>query len=224
MPAPMTVETRSRPRTAAEFVVHQLRGKILSGEIPAGEWLRQNHIAAELGVSSTPVREALRELAAEGLILSDAHRGNMVRGLTISDVSEIYELRRNLEPLLIKRTFDQVMEHDLIQCEALIATMEETSDISRWSQLNGQFHSLLSGPGHDIRTSRLVESLRDASMPYVALSLYGRDDELVRSNNDHKAIIDAYRQKNLASATHLNDLHLQATIKIIQEKLSVAEP
>lgn len=216
----MTVETTSRPRTAAEFVVHQLRGKILSGEIPAGERLRQNHIAAEFGVSSTPVREALRELAAEGLILSDAHRGNMVRGLTLSDVSEIYELRRNLEPLLIKRTFAQVTEEDLIQCEDLIATMERTTDITLWSKLNGRFHALLSGTEQEIRTIRLVEGLRDASMPYVALSLYGREDELSRSNEDHKRIIDAYRKQDLEQATKLNDLHLQATIEIIRQKLS----
>lgn len=219
----MTVQTRSRPRTAAEFVVYQLRRKILSGEIPAGERLRQNHIAAEFGVSSTPVREALRDLAAEGLIMSDAHRGNMVRGLTISDVSEIYDLRRKLEPMLIERTFSQVGPEDLLQCEALIETMEETSDIVRWSQLNGQFHALLSGPDQDIRTARLVESLRDASMPYVALSLYGREDELARSNVDHRLIIDAYRLRDLARATELNDIHLQATIKIIRQKLSAPE-
>ncbi len=219
----MTIIATSRPRTAAEFVVHQLRRKILSGEISAGERLRQNHIASEFGVSSTPVREALRELAAEGLIVSDAHRGNMVRGLTISDVSEIYELRRKLEPVLIERTFPSVTPDDLDECAALIETMEKTSDIVSWSQMNGQFHTLLSGPDQELRTARLVESLRDASAPYVALSLYGRDTELARSNDDHRNIVAAYRQQDLAQTIRLNDLHLQATIEIIREKFSAPE-
>jgi DNA-binding GntR family transcriptional regulator len=147
----------------------------------------------------------------------------MVRGLTVSDVSEIYELRRMLEPVLIRRTFDQVTEDDLARCEELIATMEKTSDIALWSKLNGRFHALLSGPDGDMRTVRLVESLRDASMPYVALSLYGREDELARSNDDHKRIVRAYRQRDLALVTELNDLHLQATIEIIRQKLSAPE-
>jgi DNA-binding GntR family transcriptional regulator len=60
-------------------------------------------------------------------------------------------------------------------------------------------------------------------MPYVALSLYGREDELARSNDDHKRIVRAYRQRDLALVTELNDLHLQATIEIIRQKLSAPE-
>lgn len=154
----MTIIAPSCPRAAAEFVVHQLRRKILSDEIVAGERLRQNHIASEFGVSSTPVREALHELAAEELI---------------------------------ERTFATITPDDLEQCAALIETMEKTSGIVSWSQMNGQFHTLLSSPGRELRTARLVESLRDASAPYVVLSLYGRETELARSNDDHRNIVVA---------------------------------
>lgn len=209
-----------RPRTAAEFVATHLRSRILSGALAAGEPLRQNHIATELGVSSTPVREALRELVAEGLVSSDAHRSNVVRGLTLADVEEIYELRRLLEPILIRRSFASVSSEHLAEAEALIAQMAATHEIAAWSQLNGRFHLALSGPVQTSRMSRLVEGLRDASMPYVALSLYGRVDELERSNADHVEIIHAYKCHDCEAAVSLNDRHLFATIKLIAAKLT----
>lgn len=216
----MSAPPGHRPRTAAEFVATHLRSRILSGALAAGEPLRQNHIATELGVSSTPVREALRELVAEGLVSSDAHRSNVVRGLTLADVEEIYELRRVLEPILIRRGFAGVTPDHLAEAEALIAQMDATREITVWSQLNGRFHRALSGPVQSGRMSRMVEGLRDASMPYVALSLYGRADELERSNADHVEIVRAYRRHDCEAAVALNDRHLLATIELIAAKLT----
>ena len=213
----------SHPRTASEFVARQLRARILGGGLPAGAHLRQNHIAAEFGVSSTPVREALRELAAEGLVVSDAHRGTMVRGLTLPDVRDIYELRLVLEPILIRRSFPLVTEDGLTEAESLIARMAATADMTEWSQMNRDFHAIFWQSHRETRLFRMAESLQDAAMPYVAMSLYGRGDEIARSDTDHRAILAAYRRQDCEGAVSLNQRHLEATIDIIREKLTEAE-
>lgn len=213
----------NRPRTTSEFVARQLRARILSGDLPAGERLRQNHIAAELGVSSTPVREALRDLAAEGLVLSDAHRSNIVRGLTLADATDLYQIRGVLEPILIRRSFDQVAAGDLSGAEGLIAQMAATGDMALWAQLNRRFHACLWAGHEDTRLFRLIENLQDAAMPYVAMSIYGSAEELTRSDADHRAMLEAYRARDCAQAIALNERHLAATIAAIREKLSASE-
>lgn len=210
----------TRPRTASEFVAQQLRAQILSGALPAGEHLRQNHIATELGVSSTPVREALRELAAEGLVISDAHRGNMVRGLTLTDVSDIYELRLALEPILIRRSFPDVTADQMEAAADLHSRMCATTDMAEWSQMNRRFHAVFWLGHDDTRLFRLVESLQDAALPYVAMSLYSREDEITRSNIDHDAILAAYRAGDCDQAVALSVHHLRATIAVIREKMA----
>lgn len=212
----------SRPRTTSEFVAQKLRTRILSGSLKAGEHLRQNHIAAEFGVSSTPVREALRDLAAEGLVHSDAHRGNMVRGLTLADAIDLYELRVTLEPILIRRSFADVTAEDLAEAVRLIDQMASTADMAGWAQLNRRFHACLWSSHGDTRLFRLVEKLQDASMPYVAMSVYGARDELSRSDADHRAIVASYREGDCARVIALNHHHLDATIVAIREKLAVA--
>src|SRR5690242_7828107 len=84
-------------RTAHEFVRESLRRAILRGDLTGGERLIQADIAATLEVSTTPVREALRDLAAEGLISLDRHRGGVVRGLNWEDMEEIRKIRHQLE-------------------------------------------------------------------------------------------------------------------------------
>ncbi len=92
----------SRRLTAYQYAVQTLRADILQGRLAAGERLRQDDLAKRLAMSTTPVREALRTLISEGLVFFDAHRGAVVRGLTLEDVQEIYRLRKVLEPMMVE--------------------------------------------------------------------------------------------------------------------------
>lgn len=215
----MTADNTARFQTASKFVVEYLRTRILSGELVAGEKLRQNHIATELGVSSTPVREALRDLVAEGLVISETYKGNTVRGLTLADVVEIYDLRMMLEPLLIESNFGHVGDIDFTKCEELIQRMGNTSDVTAWSRLNAEFHTLLVGSARSSRLAKIVEGLRDASMPYVTVSLYGQNNELSRSNTEHRQLVAAYNEADLDRIINLTKSHLRSTIQIIENKL-----
>src|SRR5437660_12006142 len=88
---------RIQRQTIASMTVEALRGRILRGDYPEGEPLRQDALADELGVSRIPVREALRQLEAEGLVTFSPHRGAVVSSLSLEEIEELFELRADIE-------------------------------------------------------------------------------------------------------------------------------
>jgi DNA-binding GntR family transcriptional regulator len=140
------LKIRNRPQTARHFVVNMLRADILRGDYPAGSGLRQEQVAARLGVSTTPVREAFRDLLAEGMIEFDTHRGAIVRGLTLSDLREIYELRIVLEPMLAVRALKLATDAQLAHAEKIHAQLCDEPNPEQWATLNVVFHQALNAP------------------------------------------------------------------------------
>src|SRR6266852_9187131 len=110
------VRTASRPierQTVASATTRALREKILSGEIGDGEQLRQDALAAEYGVSRIPLREALRQLEAEGLVSFYPHRGAVVSTLSLAEIEELFEIRALIEPDMLRRAIPKLSEEDL---------------------------------------------------------------------------------------------------------------
>ncbi|MFD8497560.1 GntR family transcriptional regulator [Amycolatopsis sp. NPDC059657] len=209
----------TRPRTNYEFARQTLRADILEGRIEPGSKLIQTELATRLGLSTTPVREALQDLAREGLVLLDPHRGAFVRELSLVQVREIYELRMLLEPMLLRRTAGTLDAASLEAAEALRERMSEETDISRWAELNREFHRLLFAPGDGTKLAEIVGSLRDSATPFVALSLrepHQRED----SNREHAELIALLRAGDLDAAEALTRRHLEATLRIIAGQAS----
>jgi len=100
--------------------VEALREKILRGEYPEGAPLRQDTLAAELGVSRIPVREALRQLEAEGLVTFVPHFGAVVSSLSLSEIKELFELRALLETDLLRRAIPRIREEDLDRADEIL--------------------------------------------------------------------------------------------------------
>src|SRR5215217_1329322 len=104
-PIPMGIHPRVVPiqrQTIASMTVEALRERILRGDYPDGEPLRQDALAEELGVSRIPVREALRQLEAEGLVTFNPHRGAVVSSLSLEEIAELFELRAEIECDLVR--------------------------------------------------------------------------------------------------------------------------
>src|SRR6187401_2525244 len=119
MPAATYTPATSRPgvvpiqrQTIASMTITALRERILRGDYPDGEPLRQDAIGAELGVSRIPVREALRQLEAEGLVTFNPHRGAVVSTLSLKQIAELYELRADVESDLIRRAVPNLTAED----------------------------------------------------------------------------------------------------------------
>jgi DNA-binding GntR family transcriptional regulator len=205
----------SRRLTAYQYAVQTLRADILQGRMTAGERLRQDDLAKRLEMSTTPVREALRTLISEGLVFFDAHRGAVVRGLTLDDVQEIYRLRKVLEPMMVEEAIRGITPEDIARAEAFHAEMLQTQDVTRWTELNLEFHAALWASQEHSRLAHLVKTLRDSAAPYISLSLYMSPEHIAQSNAEHAEILSQYRQRDAETAKRQTIHHLDDTLKII---------
>src|SRR5918996_6401711 len=121
-----------RRSTTAETVAQMLRNEIQRGQLPPGTRLRQNEVAQRFGVSTTPVREALALLQAEGLVRIDPHRGALVFHPTVADLRESYEIRGALESLAVTKAIPRLTEDLVKDLQKLIDRMRKEKDEVRW--------------------------------------------------------------------------------------------
>jgi DNA-binding GntR family transcriptional regulator len=205
-----------RPCTARDYVLGTLRTEILKGEHQAGARLKQEEVASRLGVSTTPVREAFRDLLAEGLIGLDTHRGALVRGLTLADVRELYELRIVLEPMLARRAVALATSEHLADAEALQTRLSDERDPERWAALNVIFHQLLNATVSEGRLPRIVTSLAEAAGSYVSLSMHATPELMTLNNADHVELLRLYRLKDEDGAAARTAAHLKQTLLAIE--------
>lgn len=206
-----------RNATAHSYVLETLRAGIMDGSLPGGTRLRQSDIAAQLGVSTTPVREALRDLTAERLVELHPHHGAIVRALELSEVREIYELRLILEPILARRAAEKLDKQTLDRAEAIHSSMLTVADPARWIGLNREFHAILSTPEESSRLGAILTRLRDAAQPYVLMSLIADDELMAHANEDHAEIIALFRAGAVDEVAELTHRHLAATLRAMEE-------
>jgi DNA-binding GntR family transcriptional regulator len=208
---------RERPNpTAHSYVLQHLRRAILDGDLPGGTRLRQVELASEFAVSVTPVREALRDLAGEGLVIFDPHRGSTVRSLDLDEVREIYDMRIALEPIMVRRMVGSVEDDRLNEAERLIRKMDRVKDRSTWSELNLQFHACFNDTDKTSRLATTLNALRDSASTYVSLSLQASPDRRAESNLEHAEILESYRSGDTERAIEISVQHMRTTLSTIE--------
>ena len=198
-------------RTAQQYVLSTLRAEILQGLYPANTHLRQEEVAKRLHVSTTPVREAFRDLRAEGLVSIDPNKGVETRGLTLVDVTGIYELRVMLEPMLAQRACPHTTTDDLNAAKGSHAAMVATASPEQWSLLNETFHEHLVKSQVHTRLFDIVESLSHAARPYVSLSMHVDQDLMASNNREHAALLRAYEAHDIEAVYAQTRSHLENT-------------
>lgn len=203
-----------RTRTAYEFTLGRLRSAILSGQIAGGTHLIQATIARELGVSTTPVREALRQLASEGIVESDAHRGAVVKRVNLAEMLEIYDLRALLEPRCMEMAARQISEEALARADDLHRQMEAEHDLGAWANLNREFHQSLCNSVDAPRLVTILQSLHAADALYVSVGLRMVSNPLEAGNRDHQDLLTALQRGDPAAAAKVSRDHIQATIDL----------
>lgn len=201
---------RLERKTVGELVIEALRERILSGEYAEGEPLRQDALAADLGVSRIPVREALYRLEAEGLVTFNAHSGAVVSTLSLAEIEELFELRAMIESDLLKRAIPNLEEADLDRADEVLDAYEaafDRGDIAEWGALNWEFHSILLSPAERPFTFGIVQTLQNQSDRYIRMQLALTHGE-GQAKEEHRAIADAARGRKVQHASTLLASHI----------------
>lgn len=207
-------------RTAHRTVTDRLRQAILAGELVGGTRLIQAELADQLAVSVTPVREALRDLASEGLVDFDAFRGAVVHSPSLDELEEIYELRQLLTPVAVRAGVENITADEVDRLVALAQAMRAEPDPAVWVDLNRQFHVLLDGASRRPRLQEILGRLADLSALYVGVSVGGRKTRRQRADRDHVAIANAYRSGDVDAAVEISLRHLSETLDVARRSLA----
>jgi DNA-binding GntR family transcriptional regulator len=210
-----SLRTAKERLTAHEIVRETLRHAILSGELPGGTRLVQAELAAQLKVSTTPVREALRDLASDQLIRFHPHRGAVVHELDMEELREIYEIRKALEPLAIRLAASRISKKQLKEAFELQAHMEKETDPGAWVEDNWRFHALIESAAQSPRLAAFVKSLQDSAALYVAHAIHLDPGRIKKGNADHRSILAALRAGDADVAAEVLRRHLDTTMQAI---------
>jgi DNA-binding GntR family transcriptional regulator len=199
-------------RTAHSTVKGLIRDAILSGKLTAGTRLVQTELAESLAVSITPIREALRELASEGLVDFDAYRGAVVHEPTADELDNIYEIRSQLLPLSVRKGVLRITEGELAEARELAEQMGEASQAD-WVDMNRRFHQVLDGASRNPHLTAILGRLGDLSDLYVNLSVGVRAERRLSAGDEHQQLCDAFARGDTERAVEITVRHLRATVE-----------
>lgn len=196
-----------------EIAYMRLREALLSGAFEAGESLRQEEIAQRLGVSRVPVREALRRLEGEGLVVQRPRRGYIVASLDPDNIEDIFDIRMMLEEragyLATKRRTAQ----DIAEVERLLHAMDgikirSAADVALFAERNRAFHERLFETSKRPQLCRMMAVLRNSVERYVRVSALIATS-LDRVHDEHHRIVDAFRRGDAEEVGRLCRQHCQ---------------
>jgi len=197
---------------SSQRIVAALREQILSGEIVPGTWLRQDDIAARLGTSRLPVREALRILQTEGLAEFFPNRGARVPTLDPSEVNTYYRMRERLEPLTLAMSLEHLTDEQVARMERIQREIAANIDVTRFLALDRDFHmsSYEACPSEQLLTTTV--RLWNATQHYRrAFMLMAGADRMPLVNAEHHLILDAVRRRDPVDAEHYLAGHIRRT-------------
>lgn len=199
-------------RTIASAAAAAIRLRILNGDFAEGESLRQDALAAELGISRIPVREAFRQLEAEGLVTLLPHRGAVVSALSVAEIAEIFDLRAVLEPDLLAHALPRLTPVDLQRAAAILGEFERAlaeGDVHAWGEMNTRFHLALYTPSGRSRSLAIVHSLLANADRYTRMQLVlTRGTE--RAQAEHRALLTLCEAGEAEAAIKLLARHIEA--------------
>ena len=193
--------TAQPTETHAARIARILADRIISGDLAPGVRLRQDHIATEFGASHVPVREAFRQLEAQGLAENLPRRGVRVTDFDIAELREVAEMRASLESLALRHAAPHMSKAILAQAEEVTRQCDTATDVRIWEAANRRFHQMILMPCQMPRLLKTIDDLQAASARFLLAAW--RQDWESRTDHDHRTILDALArgQTDLACTT-----------------------
>ncbi len=197
---------------SSERVYRQLRQMILSGELPPQTRLVEIHLGEQFGVSRTPVREALKRLTAEKLVLGDPLRGLVVHAPEPHEVSEVYMVREALESLAVRLAAQRITDDELRQLRVILESMRDAVAKERTDLVvsaNIAFHDVIYRAAGNDTLFRLARDLSDFVRRFSAQA-FANPDRASAVVEEHERILAALRARDPDAAAAASSSHLQA--------------
>ena len=212
-----------------DMVFDVLMSAIMQGQLSPGERLLEVQLADEMGVSRTPVREAIRRLELEGFVVMVPRKGAYVAGLSINDVEEVYEIRTVLETLAVRLAAQRMQPADYAQLDDLSEKMRATwqeGNVDNWGSLDASFHELLYKFSRNERLVAMMNNIMEQLSRYRIISLANVE---VRHNSlsEHQELIEALKRRDSEAAATAVAMHIENTkqslINMLKAKFAAAE-
>ncbi|MEH7344691.1 GntR family transcriptional regulator [Bacillus sp. JJ1532] len=194
--------------TLQEKVTAMIREAIFTQQFKPGERLIQDELATKLGVSRMPVREALRCLEREGLVIFFPHKGAQVIGVSNEDIEELYYLRSLLEGITVQKSMNFLTKKDKAELQTLVESMDhdiETNNMDSYMNHNQQFHSLLQKGCKWKKIKILTKELIEGYPAYVPILI---PNTVVVSNQEHKNMLKALEENDPIKLRLLVENHI----------------
>jgi DNA-binding GntR family transcriptional regulator len=206
--AQLTPISSDGDKTMKQKVLESLREAIMRGYLESWQQLRQDDIAFQLGVSRIPVREALMQLEAEGLVTFYPYKGAVVSTLSPDEAKEIFEIRFILESEALRFAFPNLSNDVLDEALRLVEEAGAEKDSANWSDQNWKFHSFLYQYAKRPRLLAMIDSLNQNIDRYIRIYLRTLSFQS-ESIEAHKQLITALRERNIEKAVDLLKEHLK---------------
>ncbi len=210
-----------------EVVCETLRDAIRKGILKPGERLMEIQLAEELGVSRTPVREAIRKLELEGYVIMMPRRGTYVANLSIRDVNEVFEIRTSLDSLASGLAAERITDEELERLQRLLVLIGEyieTNDMEKIVETDTEFHDLLYQASRNTRLVGIIFNLREQLTRFRTTSM-GFPGRLAATLEEHRRIVEAIAQGDVKEAQAAAEYHMEkseqtllASMEALKEK------
>lgn len=205
--ADLAVNVLQHRQSTPDAVAEALRQAILLGIFKAGQSLRQDEIATQFGISRIPVREALRQLEAEGLVRLYPNRGATVSVLSAAEAQEICEIRIALETLALQLAIANLTEADIQRAIAILEATDQATDPRHWTELNWEFHATLYTSAHRPRLLTMIKTLHINVDRYIRLQMMQMNYQ-EQSQTEHWKLLEVCKQRDMNKAIDILKHHI----------------
>jgi DNA-binding GntR family transcriptional regulator len=192
-------------------IADMLRDMIMTGKLKEGDKVNEGQLCETMGISKTPMREALRVLSVEGLIRLVPNRGAFVTKPEFEEIAEMFDVMSLLEGYCARRACEKMTSKDFAHLEKLHAKLEENfeqNDQEEYIRINNQYHSLVQEIAGNRTINQIVDGLRKKILLYRFQSL-NLPDRFASSIREHRDLLEAFRQRDDSRADALMREHLQ---------------
>lgn len=194
-----------------ELVSDALREAIVNGTLHAGERLMEIQLAEEMGVSRTPVREAIRKLELEGFVVMIPRKGAYVSDISLKDINEVFEVRTALDALAAGLAAERITDDELEKLERLLVEIVEAidqGDLERAVEIDTQFHDILYNASRNDRLVGIIGNLRELFQRFRSITM-GYPGRLKDTVEEHKHLVEAISQRDVELAQHVARVHME---------------